>query len=127
MQVGGESIRQLKVARQLQRDLSEIFRAQASSFGAGRMVTVTRVRVSSDLEYAHVFLSIFPSQASEEVLAQIRAQGREIRFQLGRRIGKQCRVVPELTFVLDDSLDYIDNIDRLLGNETSDGADGAQQ
>lgn len=124
MQTGEESTRQLKVARQVQRDLSEIFRLGAREYCQGRMVTVTRVRVSSDLEYAHAYLSIFPSGNAEEVVQSIAARAREIRYQLGKRVGKQLRVVPELTFALDDSLDYIENIDRLLKADSKENPDG---
>ncbi|PIE84501.1 MAG: ribosome-binding factor A [Bacteroidia bacterium] len=113
-----ESMRQLKVARQLQRDLSEIFRIGAATYALGRMVTVTRVRMSPDLEYANVFLSIFPSNDVEEAMRGIRQQTREIRYDLGKRVRHQLRVVPELRFELDDSLDYIDRIDELLSSDS---------
>ena len=121
MQTGEESTRQLKVARQVQRDLSEIFRLGAREYCQGRMVTVTRVRVSSDLD---AYLSIFPPGNAEEVVQSIAARAREIRYQLGKRVGKQLRVVPELTFALDDSLDYIENIDRLLKADSKENPDG---
>ena len=78
------------------------------------MVTVTTVRISPDLEQAKVYVSIFPSEGVEEALAAIEAQSREIRYQLGLRVRHQLRVVPELRFLLDDSLDYIEHIDSLL-------------
>ncbi|PID90182.1 MAG: ribosome-binding factor A [Bacteroidetes bacterium] len=113
-----ESMRQLKVARQLQRDLSEIFQTGAATYALGRMVTVTRVRVSPDLEYANVFLSVFPSKDVDDIMTGIRRQTREIRYDLGKRIRHQLRVVPELRFELDDSLDYIDRIDELLSSDS---------
>lgn len=113
----GQSTRQRKVSRQIQRDLSELFQRNASTFGVGRMVTVTAVRITPDLEMARVYLSVFPSSDAKTVLAQISAQAREIRYQLGQRVRHQLRVVPELHFAVDDSLDYIENIDRLLNGD----------
>ena len=117
-----ESTRQQKVARQIQRDLSEMFQRDAAVLSLGHMVTVTRVRMSPDLEYARVLISVFPSSKGEEVMKHVENKKSEIRFQLGKRIRHQLRVVPELTFFLDDSLDYIERIDPLLGpkNECSD-------
>lgn len=109
-----ESTRQQKVARQIQKDLSEIFQRNAADFALGQMVTVTRVRMSPDLEYARVMLSIFPSGKADEVMRLIDSKNQEIRFSLGQRVRHQLRVVPALTFVLDDSLDYIERIDQLL-------------
>ena len=80
----------------------------------GKMISVTVVRVTPDLAIAKSYISIFPSDDNKEVLKQIRIANPRIRGLLGRRVGKQLRVVPELEFYIDDSLDYIDNIDRLL-------------
>lgn len=115
MRIDNETTRQQKVARQVQRDLSEIFQREAVNFALGQMVTVTRVRMSPDLEYARVMLSVFPSDKGAAVMRQVESVGSEIRFLLGKRVRHQLRVVPELTFILDDSLDYIDRIDQLLG------------
>lgn len=109
-----ESTRQQKVARQIQKDLSEIFQRDAATLALGHMITVTRVRMSPDLEYARVMLSIFPSEKASEVMGQIESKSNEIRFNLGQRVRHQLRVVPSLTFFLDDSLDYIERIDQLL-------------
>jgi ribosome-binding factor A len=78
------------------------------------MLSVTAVRVSPDLSYAKVYLSIFPSASAEQVLKSIDEHNKSIRFVLGKKIGKQMRIVPELRFFLDDSLDYIEKIDKLL-------------
>ena len=80
----------------------------------GKMISVTTVRVSPDLAIAKSYISIFPTENRREVLKQVRIANPRIRGLLGRRVGKQLRVVPELEFYIDDSLDYIDNIDRLL-------------
>lgn len=80
----------------------------------GLLISVSRVRVSADLGVARSYLSIFPTERSEELMEAIKANTKAIRFDLGQRTGKQLRKIPELTFFVDDSLDYIDNIDKLL-------------
>ncbi|MDR1680937.1 MAG: 30S ribosome-binding factor RbfA [Prevotellaceae bacterium] len=109
-----ETTRQQKVGRQLQKDIAEIIQQQGMSAYAGAMVSVTSVHVSPDLALARVRLSIFPSGKADEVMKIIAQQSRSIRGELGRRIAKQLRIVPELTFDIDDSLDYVEKIDRLL-------------
>ena len=106
-----DSIRQNKVGRLIQRDLSEMFHKE---FTAGAMLSVTAVRVSPDMSYARVYLSIFPSNLTEKVLESLAEKNKSIRFILGKKIGKQTRIIPELKFFVDDSLDYIDKIDSLL-------------
>lgn len=109
-----ESTRQLKVSKLLQRDLGEIFQRESKNLFKGAMITVTKVHVTPDLSLAKVYLSLFAVKSKEELLDEVQKHNREIRYKLGQRIGKQVRVVPELQFYLDDSLDYIDNIERLL-------------
>ncbi len=111
-----ESTRQAKIARLLQKELSEIFRQQTSQT-RGTLVSVSTVRVSPDLSIAKAYLSIFPSDKGKEILANINAQAQTIRYELAQRVRYQLRRTPELAFFLDDSLDYIDNIDHLLGKE----------
>ena len=109
--------RQEKVARQIQKDLGEIFQKKSRSLFQNKMITVTVVRISPDLQIAKAYLSIYPSDNSQEILELIRHHGGEIRYELGNRIRHQVRKIPELKFFIDDSLDYIDNIDRLLKDE----------
>lgn len=80
----------------------------------GVLVSVTRVKVSPDLSICTAYLSIFPSEKAEELLDNIAGNEKGIRFELGRRVHNQLRIIPELRFFLDDSLDYIDHIDELL-------------
>lgn len=108
------SIRQNKVSRLLQKDLATIFQELTRTSLKGKMISVTVVRVSKDLSVAKVYLSIFPSEGAGEALELIRQLAGQIRGELGRKVGKQLRIVPELTFFLDDSLDYIDRIDDAL-------------
>jgi len=82
----------------------------------GKMITVTTVRVSPDLGIAKVYLSIFPSTNKDDVFALVKQNTKAIRHELAQRIKNQMRIVPELQFFIDDSLDYIENIDRLLND-----------
>ena len=109
-----DSIRQNKVARLIQRDLSEMFHQECKEYTEGAMLSVTAVRVSPDLSYAKIYVSIFPSERVEAVMKSLEEKNKSIRFILGKKVGKQMRIVPELRFFVDDSLDYIDKIDELL-------------
>ena len=108
------STRQLKVGREIQKDLAEIIRAKGMAAFDGAMVTVSEVRVSPDLSVAKVYVSIFPSEKQQTVMAILEENNRAIRGELGRAVGKQLRIVPELVFYLDTSLDYAAHIEELL-------------
>ena len=108
------STRQLKVAREIQKDLAEIIRSKGMAAFGGAMVTVSEVRVSPDLSLAKVFVSIFPSEKAEAVMQVLTENVRAYRGELGRVVAKQLRIVPELAFLLDTSLDYAEHIDELL-------------
>ena len=109
-----ESKRQAKIARLIQKELSEIFRRQTAALG-GVIVSVSGVRVSPDLSIAKAYLSIFPPDKSAEILDNIKSQAKTVRYELAQAVKEILRKCPELQFYLDDSLDYIENIDRLLG------------
>ena len=109
-----ESIRQNKIARLLQKELAEIFQKESKSLFNGKLVTVTVVRVAPDLSLAKVYLSIYPLKENDIITAIINQRTKAIRNLLGKRIRHQLRVIPELSFYQDDSLDYIDNISKLL-------------
>lgn len=108
-----ETTRQAKIARLLQKELSEIFREQTAKT-RGVIVTVSTVRVSPDLSVARAYLSVFPSAKAAEMIDSINESARTIRYELAQKVRYQLRKTPELTFYIDDSLDYIDNIDHLL-------------
>ncbi len=110
----GQSTRQQKVARELQRDLAEIIRSKGMAAFGGAMVTVSEVRVSPDLSIAKVYVSIFPSSKQEEVMKILEENNRQLRGELGRQVAKQLRIVPELDFYLDTTLDYVEHIEELL-------------
>lgn len=108
-----QETRQNKIQRLLQKELAEIFQSQTRAMH-GVLVSVTRVRISPDLSICSAYLSIFPSERAHELLDNISANEKSIRFELGRRVHNQLRIIPELRFFIDDSLDYIDHIDELL-------------
>lgn len=108
------STRQLKVAREIQKDLAEIIRGKGMAAFDGAMVTVSEVRISPDLSVAKVYVSIFPSAKSEAVMKKLKDDVRMYRGELGHVVAKQLRIVPELVFYLDSSLDYAEHIDELL-------------
>ena len=109
-----ESTRQLKYARLLQKELSEIFQRDAAAKYEKALITVTRVRVSPDLSVARVYVSLFAVKDRDALLKKIKEQAKEIRRVLGDTIRKQVRIVPNLEFFIDDSLDYAERIDELL-------------
>jgi len=80
----------------------------------GVMVSVTRTKISPDLSICTAYLSVFPSEKGEEILTNINANTKSIRYELGTRVRNQLRIIPELRFFIDDSLDYIEHIDELL-------------
>ena len=116
-----ESTRQAKIARLLQKELSEIFRQQTAKTH-GTLVSVSAVRVSPDLSIARAYLSVFPSGKAQEIMESINRSAKTIRYELAQKVRFQLRKTPELSFYLDDSLDYIENIDNLLGKKEGDDA-----
>lgn len=108
-----QETRQAKISRLLQKELAQIFQSQTRMMH-GMMVSVTRVKISPDLSICTAYLSVFPSEKAEETVANVNANMKTIRYELGQRIRNQVRIIPELRFFIDDSLDYIDHIDELL-------------
>ena len=109
-----ESIRQNKVSRLLQTEIATVFQAEANNLFQGKLITITVVRISPDLSFAKVYLSIFPFKKDENYIDYINQQSKNIRTQLGKKIKNQLRIVPELAFYRDDSIDYASRIDELL-------------
>lgn len=107
-------MRQEKIERQIQRDVAEIFQKEAADILRGILVTVTGVRVSPDFSYAKIYVSIFPFEKSAVVMADLKQQNWFIRRALGQRLRNQLKSVPEIEFFLDDSLEYIEKIDRAM-------------
>ena len=108
-----QETRQNRIARLLQKELSLIFQSQTRSMH-GVMISVTRCRISPDLSICTAYLSIFPSERADELVKNITANAQTICYELGTRVRNQLRIIPELRFFVDDSLDYIAHIDELL-------------
>lgn len=117
-----ETTRQQKIARLLQKELGDIFLQYARQM-QGTLITVTGVTISPDLSIARVRLSIFPNEKVESVLKQIEAENKSFRYELGKRVRHQLRIIPELFFHIDDSLDYLENIDNLLNQDKNNHPD----
>lgn len=111
-----ETTRQAKIARLLQKELSEIFRLQTAKT-QGVLVSVSAVRISPDLSVARVYLSVFPSDKAPVILENIKRNAKTIRYDLAQKVRYQLRKTPELTFFLDDTLDYLEHIDELLADK----------
>lgn len=109
-----ESKRQQKVARQLQKDLSEIFQREVPHLFNGAFITVTSVKISPDLSVARVYLSFLATKNKEMLLETIQEKGKVLRQHLGDRVRHQLRIVPELSFFIDDSVEYADKMDKLF-------------
>ncbi|MBL0103085.1 MAG: 30S ribosome-binding factor RbfA [Bacteroidetes bacterium] len=109
-----DSTRQQKYNRLFQKEMGEIFQKEGYNFFGKAFVTVTGVRVSPDLGVAKIYLSIFGVKDSQATIDQIQSHNKEIRHLLGNSIRHQARIVPELRFFLDDSLDQVDKIEKLL-------------
>jgi ribosome-binding factor A len=112
-----QSTRQQKLGRVVQKELGEIFQFETKEHFPNIMITVTKVNVTRDLSIARVYLSIFGVEDKSEAVENVRLHAGEIRYRLGNRIAKQVRMVPQLEFYEDDSLDYIENIERLLDDD----------
>ncbi|MBQ1932204.1 MAG: 30S ribosome-binding factor RbfA [Muribaculaceae bacterium] len=109
-----ETTRQAKISRLIQKELSEIFRQQTAKTH-GVLVSVSTVRVSPDLSIARAYLSVFPSDKGAEIIENVNRSASQIRHELAQKVRYQLRKTPELSFFIDDSLDYIEHIDDLLG------------
>ncbi|MFC2175877.1 30S ribosome-binding factor RbfA [Bacteroidota bacterium] len=112
-----ESTRQKKVGRLLQRELGTYFQQHTSDYAKGGMITVTAVRVSPDLSIAKTYLSVFAVADKQAIVDSVREQSWQVRKFLGGQVRNQLRIVPELMFYLDDSLDVIERIDDLLKDQ----------
>lgn len=110
----GESTRQQKVSKEIQRQMAEIIRSKGMSAFGGALVSVSGVKISPDLSVARIYVSVFPSEKAEAVMGTLDENNRSLRGELGNRLGKQLRIIPEISFFLDTSLDYVAHIEELL-------------
>jgi len=106
--------RQNKIARLIQKEISEIFLEITREMNKGILLTPTIVRVSPDLSIARVYMSIFPTEKTTEMLEFVKSRSQTIKHRIATRTRFQLRTVPDLNFYIDDSLDYIEKIDKLL-------------
>ena len=110
-----ETQRQKKIAGVIQEDIADILQRSAIEGGLkGTLISVTKVSVPTDLSLAKIFLSIFPNKNAVEIMEGITSNQPLIKHELAQRTRHQLRRVPELSFFLDDSLDYIENIEKSL-------------
>lgn len=109
-----ESKRQLKFARQIQKDLAELFQFELSTLFKNNFVTITKVRVTPDLSLAKVYLSFFSSSNAVQTVAHLKEHSSDIRYKLGKRIKDQVRTIPELAFFLDDTQDYVSKMNKIF-------------
>jgi ribosome-binding factor A len=109
-----ETTRQKKVARLLQKELGEIFQRESRNMFNGAFITVTTVRISPDLSFAKVYISMFAVKDKNEMLKMIKSKNKEIRTNLAEKIKNQVRAIPTFDFYIDDSLDYAEKIENLL-------------
>ena len=108
-----DSTRQNKIARLIQKELSEMFQQQTRQT-RGVLVSVSACRISPDMSICRVYLSVFPSEQAEQIVRNVNDNQKSVRFELGNRMRHQLLIIPELKFFVDDSLDYADHIDELL-------------
>jgi ribosome-binding factor A len=106
--------RQNKISRLIQKELAEVFLRELKSEFHDLLISVTIVRITSDLSLARCYLSIYPSDKADETIRHIRQMTKLLRGIIGNKVAKQLRIIPELEFNIDDSLNYLEKIDRLL-------------
>lgn len=111
-----DSIRQQKIAKVLQKEISELLQKEGKHFCGKALVTVTNTRITPDLSIAKVYLSIFGVDDKNSIIENFKNSESELRFLMGKRIRNQLRHVPQFHFYIDDSLDYIEKIDKALKN-----------
>lgn len=107
-------LRQEKFSKQVQRDLGEIFQQHRHEWLGGEFVTISAVRVTPDLGYVRVYLSLFNVSQRTAVMENVELHAREIRMELARKLKNQVRKIPEITFFEDDTLDYVSKMDKIF-------------
>jgi ribosome-binding factor A len=111
-----ESMRQQKMGRQVQKELSDIFLKYGRDYFNNQMVTITQVKMSPDMGLAKVYLSVFPNESADKLFENLDHKKSEIRKHLGNRIGKRTRVIPEIAFFHDEVEEYASKMDKLISN-----------
>lgn len=118
--MSGESKRQQRFANVIQKDLSELFQLEGSNWAPGAFITVTRVRMTPDLSIARIYLSFLDSKTKEKHFEQITQNASQIRYKLGNKIRHDTKAVPELEFFIDDTSDYVENMDKIFNEIKKD-------
>jgi len=108
------STRQLKISELIKEEMAKLIHRKFNGLVPGRLITITQVGISPDLGYAKIYISIFPSNDAQKIIEEINKKVSKIRYEFGKVIKNDLRIVPELTFFLDDSLDYIEKIEKAL-------------
>lgn len=121
-----DNTRQNKVSRLLQKEAASYFMRNAGMF-PGAMVTVSEVRITPDLSDARIFVSIFPAAKRQEVFSLIQQKTKDVRFAIGKEVRHQLRIVPNLIFTLDNSLDYAERINELLEKDNIPSQEAGQE
>jgi len=112
-----ETKRQKRIAKIIQMDLAEILQGEVRKGGIKNLIiTVSKVKVTPDLNLAKVYVSIFPSEKADELLKALQSNAKLIKHEVAQRVKHQLRKMPDLIFFRDDSLDYIEKIDEALKN-----------
>ncbi len=111
-----ESKRQLKFSKLIQEELSDIYQRRFQGTFTGCLVTISDVEMSPDLSFAKVFISIFPAKQASDVMEKLNEDKSQIRGDLGRRIGKNVRIIPEIAFFTDATAEEADRIDKIIGD-----------
>jgi len=115
-----ESKRQQKFAGIIQEELAAIFQREGAAYLPNTLVTITKVRVSPDLAVAKVYLSFLNTNNTSLSVAEVNSHAGEIRYKLGARIRHQARVVPTLTFFVDDTNEYVEHMDKIFDKISRD-------
>ncbi|GAL87195.1 ribosome-binding factor A [Sporocytophaga myxococcoides] len=109
-----DSKRQQKVSRLIQKEMGELFQRDTKGIFGGAFITVTHVKISPDLGVASIYLSFLKNNNQNAILQNIRENTKQVRKMLGEKVGKQLRIVPQLVFHIDDTVEYAANIDKIL-------------
>lgn len=122
-----ESKRQQKFAGLLQEELAAIFQREGAAYLPNTLVTITKVRVSPDLGVAKVYLSFLNTNNTSLSVAEVNSHAGEIRYKLGARIRHQARVIPTLTFFVDDTNEYVEHMDKLFDKISKERKENGEQ
>jgi len=111
-----DSVRQQKYSKLIQKELGELFQREGRNWYGNHFITITGVKITPDLSLARVQISVFKAPEPKSILKSIKTHLSEIRKELGLRIGKQARIVPQLEFFIDDTLDHVEHMETLFRN-----------